>query len=186
MNRKSLAYTSKRPGKTQQFNFFTVNDIPGREKEFRYGDDIVGEKDRDSFYIVDLPGFGFAEVPQKQRDEWSAFMEEYINMRQNLKVLFHLVDSRHGPIDEDARIMKLVSENLRANVEYVVVLTKADKNVKGASAKNSGKVSRDVMTKLRETMNANKVGNAPIILTSAETKLGRDGIWRYLGKAAAA
>jgi ribosome biogenesis GTP-binding protein YsxC/EngB len=181
-----LAYTSKRPGKTQQFNFFTVNDIPGREKEFRYGDDVIGEKDRDSFYIVDLPGFGFARVPQKQRDEWSAFMEEYIKTRQNLKVLFHLVDGRHGPIDEDARIMKLVGGNLRQSVEYVVVLTKADKNVKGANANNTGKVSKGVMTKLRETMKANKVGNAPVILTSAETKLGRDGIWRYLSKAAAA
>ena len=53
-NRKSLAYTSKRPGKTQQFNFFAVNDKPGREKEIKYGDEVDGEKDSDSFYLVDL------------------------------------------------------------------------------------------------------------------------------------
>jgi ribosome biogenesis GTP-binding protein YsxC/EngB len=183
-NRKSLAYTSKRPGKTQQFNFFTVNDIPGREKEFRYGDVIKGDKDPDSFYIADLPGFGFAKVPQKQRDEWAAFMEEYIRTRPNLRVLFHLVDGRHGPIDEDFRIMNLVGKSLPENVQYVVVLTKADKNVKGPSAKNSGKVSRDVIKELREAMKDNGVGNVPIIVTSAETKLGRDDIWRYLSKAA--
>jgi GTP-binding protein len=161
-----------------------VNDIPGREKEFRYGDDVAGEKDPDSFYIVDLPGFGFAKVPQKQRDEWASFMEEYINTRPNLRVLFHLVDGRHGPIDEDTRIMELVGKSLPRNVQYVVVLTKADKNVKGASAKNSGKVSRDTLKELRETMKQNRVGNAPVIVTSAETKLGRDDIWRYLSRAA--
>ena len=56
-NRKSLAYTSKRPGKTQQFNFFAVNDKPGREKEIKYGDEVDGEKDTDSFYLVDLREF---------------------------------------------------------------------------------------------------------------------------------
>lgn len=75
-----------------------------------------------------------------------------------------------------------------ANVAYVVVLTKADKNVKGNAAKNGsnkpGKVSIDVMNKLREVMHENKVGKAPVLLTSAENKLGRDDIWRYLRRAA--
>lgn len=55
-NRKSLAFTSKTPGKTQQFNYFAVNDKPDLERQIRYGDDVGGSKDRDSFYIVDLPG----------------------------------------------------------------------------------------------------------------------------------
>ena len=92
---------------------------------------VIGDKDPDSFYIADLPGFGFAKVPQKQRDEWAAFTEEYIRTRPNLRVLFHLVDGRHGPIDEDFRIMNLVGRSLPDSVQYVVVLTKADKNVKG-------------------------------------------------------
>lgn len=183
-NRKSLAYTSKRPGKTQQFNFFAVNDKPGREREIKFGDVVPGEKDPDSFYIVDLPGFGFAKVPQKQRQEWADFMAEYISNRKNLRALFHLVDARHGPIDEDMRIMKEVGESLPKRVKYVVLLTKGDKNVKGPSKKNSGRVSREVMEKLRQTMKGNKVGDAPVILTSAETKLGRDDIWRYLRFAA--
>ena len=185
-NRKSLAYTSKRPGKTQQFNFFAVNDKPEREREIKYGDEIKGEKDPDSFYIVDLPGFGYAKVPQQQRQEWSDFFNDYLANRRNLKILFHLVDARHGPIDEDSRIMKQVGETLPKNVKYVVVLTKADKNVKGPSTKNSGKVARGTLEIVRETMKANGVGNAPVLLTSSETKLGRDDLWRYLRLAAEA
>jgi len=183
-NRKSLAYTSKTPGKTQQFNFFTVNDKPGREKEFRYGDTVEGEKDDDSFYLVDLPGFGYAKVPDEQKNKWVAFMGDYLENRKNLKVVFHLIDSRHGPIDEDSNIMKQVGESLPSNVAYVVVLTKADKNVKGNQKNKPGKVSVDVMNKLREVMRENKVGKSPVLLTSAENKLGRDDIWRYLRRAA--
>jgi len=187
-NRKSLAYTSNTPGKTQQSNFFTVNDFPGREKEFRYGDKIEGKKDDDSFYLVDLPGFGFAKVPEKQKQKWLSFMGEYLENRKNLKVVFHLIDSRHGPIDEDVNIMKQVGETLPANVDYVVILTKADKNVKGNAAKNGsnkpGKVSIDVMNRLREAMRESGVGKSPVLLTSAENKLGRDDVWRYLRKAA--
>lgn len=181
-NRKSLAYTSKRPGKTQQFNFFAINDKPGLEKEVKYGDNIPGKPDADSFLIADLPGVGFAKVPQQQRDAWAAFMSQYLAERKNLRVVFHLVDSRHGPTDEDKKIMKQVSERLPSKANYVVVLTKADKNVKGAP----GKVSRDVMDSLRDSMNENGVGKRPVILTSANTKLGRDDLWRYLRLAAEA
>lgn len=135
---------------------------------------------------MDLPGFGFAKVPEQQRKEWADFMTEYLAKRRTLRVVFHLVDGRHGPIDEDARIMKQVSESLPKNVAYVVVLTKADKNVKGSSKKNPGKVSKDVQNSLRETMKANGVGNVPVILTSAETNLGRDDMWRFLRLAAEA
>eukprot|EP00535_Pseudo-nitzschia_heimii_P007319 CAMPEP_0197178900 /NCGR_PEP_ID=MMETSP1423-20130617/4024_1 /TAXON_ID=476441 /ORGANISM="Pseudo-nitzschia heimii, Strain UNC1101" /LENGTH=616 /DNA_ID=CAMNT_0042628719 /DNA_START=144 /DNA_END=1994 /DNA_ORIENTATION=- len=187
-NRKSLAYTSNTPGKTQQFNYFAVNDKPGREKEIRYGDKVGGKKDDDSFYLVDLPGFGFAKVPDKQKKQWASFMGEYLENRKNLKVVFHLIDSRHGPLDEDSAIMKQVGEMLPSNIAYVIVLTKADKNVKGNSVKNGsnkpGKVSIDVMNKLREVMRDNNVGKAPVLLTSAENKLGRDDVWRYLRRAA--
>lgn len=179
-----MAYTSKRPGKTQQFNFFAINDKPGREKEIKYGDNIPGEADLDSFYIADLPGFGFAKVPQQQRNEWSKFMAEYLSDRRNLRVVFHLVDSRHGPTEEDKKIMKQVSQSLPGKANYVVVLTKADKNIKGAAKDAQGKVSKDVMHSLRDAMNHNGVGKRPVILSSSETKLGRDDLWRYLRLAA--
>lgn len=183
-NRKSLAYTSKRPGKTQQFNFFAVNDKVGREKEVKYGDEVLGEADPDSFLIADLPGFGFAKVPEAQRNAWSEFMSEYLHERKNLRVVFHLVDSRHGPTEEDRKIMKQVSENLNPKTNYVVVLTKADKNIKGGAG--IGKVSKNVMEDLRTAMNDNGVGKRPVILSSSNTKLGRDDLWRYLRLAAEA
>jgi GTP-binding protein EngB required for normal cell division len=181
-----LAYTSKRPGKTQQFNFFAVNDKPGKEKEVKYGDFVPGEKDLDSFYILDVPGFGFAKVPEKQRKAWSDFLAEYIKSRKTLRVIFHLIDGRHGPIDEDDNIMSQISETKPNNVQYVIVLTKADKNVKGASTGNGGKVSSAILDKVRKAAQENNIGNVPILLTSAETKLGRDDMWRYMRLAAEA
>ena len=206
-NRKALAYTSKRPGKTQQFNFFAVNDKVGREQEIKYGDTVHGSKDADSFYMVDvseivvswtsgksarshtccfyqLPGFGYARVPEKQRKEWSSFMQEYIATRPTLRVLFHLIDSRHGPTEEDAAIMKQVEENIPPTAKYVIVLTKADKNSKGAPGNYSGKVSHDVMNKLRQVMGETLQHDVPVVLTSAESKLGRDKMWSYLRRAA--
>ena len=183
-NRKSLAYTSKRPGKTQQFNFFAVNDKPELERQVKYGDEIDGERDPDSFYMVDLPGFGYARVPEKQRQGWIAFMNEYLSERRTLRVVFHLIDGRIGPTADDAETMLRVGSALkRSTAQYVVVLTKADKNVKNIS-KNSGRVSRDVMQKVRDAMNENGIGKAPVIVTSAETRLGRDDMWRYLKLAA--
>jgi len=183
-NRKSLAFTSKRPGKTQQFNYFAVNDKPGREKEVKYGDVLETEKDMDSFYIVDVPGFGYAKVPDKLRRQWSLFLEEYAANRKTLRVVFHLIDARHGPTDEDQNIMHQMGEILPSVVKYVIVLTKADKNVKGPSPKNSGKVSEGVMNLVEKAMLENNVKNAPILLTSAETKLGRDEMWKYMKTAA--
>ena len=107
-----------------------------------------------------------------------------------LRVIFHLIDARHGPTDEDCKIMQKVgtilgSKEQQNHAKYVIVLTKADKNVKNASSeKNPGKVAESVRDKLLETMKQNRVGYAPIVLTSAETRLGRDEVWKYLRLAA--
>ena len=178
-NRKSLAYTSKRPGKTQQFNFFAVNDKPGKEKEVKFGDAVSGDKDSDSFYLVDVPGFGFAKVPEAQRKEWMDFLSVYTSQRKSLRVIFHLIDSRHGATEDDARIMNQMSQRL---VKYVIVLTKADKTF--ASSSNIGSVNRKILDQVRTTMVNQGVGNSPMILTSAETKLGRDALWSYMRLAA--
>lgn len=184
-NRKSLAYTSKTPGKTQQFNYFAVNDKPDRAREIRFGDVFEDQsKDLDSFYIVDLPGFGFAKVPEYQRREWSKFMVDYIRNRKTLRVLFHLIDSRHGPTDEDRKIMEQIGPVLPQSVKYVVVLTKADKNAKGPLKRNKGRVMRPVLDSVREALKANRLGSTPVLLSSADSKLGRDDLWRYLKLAA--
>jgi GTP-binding protein EngB required for normal cell division len=105
-------------------------------------------------------------------------------------VIFHLIDARHGPTEEDTKIMHkigtiMAGEQQQHNAKYVIVLTKCDKNVKSASSeKNPGKVPRSVLEKLTNTMKSNQVGYAPIVLTSAETRLGRDEVWKYLRLAA--
>jgi GTP-binding protein EngB required for normal cell division len=119
-------------------------------------------------------------------------MDEYLQERETLQAVFHLIDARHGPTDEDSKIMQKVGTILGAKqqakehcAKYIIVLTKADKNVKNAkSQSNPGKVSNKVMEKLIETMKENRVGYAPIVLTSAETRLGRDEVWKYLRFAA--
>lgn len=150
----------------------------------RYGDVLEGEKDGDSFYIVDVPGFGYAQVPDKLKKEWSHFLAQYAAERKSLRVVFHLIDARHGPTDEDNNIMKQMGEILPKVAKYVIVLTKADKNVKGPSPKYSGKVSENVMTLVEDAMKKNRVQMAPVILTSSETKLGRDEMWKYMRLAA--
>ena len=111
-------------------------------------------------------------------------MQEYIATRPTLRVLFHLIDSRHGPTEEDAAIMKQVEENIPPTAKYVIVLTKADKNSKGAPENYSGKVSNDVMSKLRQVMGETLQHDVPVVLTSAESKFGRDKMWSYLRRAA--
>jgi ribosome biogenesis GTP-binding protein YsxC/EngB len=157
-NRKALAYASKRPGKTQQLNYFAVN----------------ADSDN-SFYIVDMPGVGYAKVPGELRREWEGLFRSYISSRASLRVLFHLVDGRHGPLGEDLAVMELMRD-LRPGARYVLVLTKADKR------QNS--VSRIVIDKTIAALREAGVPRTPIIATSASSKLGRDDMWRYLRLAA--
>eukprot|EP00752_Nemacystus_decipiens_P004542 g4146.t1 len=157
-NRKALAFTSKTPGKTQQFNYFMMNN-----------------NTENAFYLVDMPGVGYAKVPEKQRNEWSTLFRSYITRRSSLRVLFHLIDGRHGPVGQDHAIMQLMAE-LPNTARYVVVLTKADKS--------DNSVSRHVLDGVVRALREAGVSRTPVVLTSAASKLGRDGVWRYLRLAA--
>jgi GTP-binding protein EngB required for normal cell division len=98
----------------------------------------------------------------------------YFKTRRNLRVVFHLVDGRHGCVSEDARIMRQCADAFRGSkVEYVVVLTKADKN-------GSKGVDSEVAKGVREVMKECGVGGRPLLITSSTTKLGRDEMWRFL------
>eukprot|EP00282_Hemiselmis_andersenii_P005702 CAMPEP_0114164698 /NCGR_PEP_ID=MMETSP0043_2-20121206/30811_1 /TAXON_ID=464988 /ORGANISM="Hemiselmis andersenii, Strain CCMP644" /LENGTH=449 /DNA_ID=CAMNT_0001261385 /DNA_START=1 /DNA_END=1347 /DNA_ORIENTATION=+ len=162
-NRKKLAFSSKTPGKTQQFNYFVVN-----------GQDDVGNK----FHLVDLPGVGYAKVPVAVRREWVGFLTSYLTQRESLKVLFHLVDSRHGPQKDDLELMKLYAET-KCSAAFVVVLTKIDKI--------DGKVRQSIVDGVRDALvECGCSRDTPILQTSAETKRGRDEVWNYLKLAALA
>jgi len=101
--RKALARASNTPGRTQEINFFTI---------------------ADSHYLVDLPGYGFANAPVKVVEKWQRLLKAYLSGRANLRRAFVLIDSRHGvkPVDEE--IMDLLDKSA---VPFQVVLTKADK-----------------------------------------------------------
>ena len=154
-NRRALAKVSNTPGKTQQFNYFTVND--------------------DMYYLVDLPGVGFARVSKTLREEWMNFMHQYFAWRQSLRVIFHLVDGRHGPLEDDEQLMDLL-RSCGYGGDYVVVLTKMDKLGK-QKAKNA------VLQKTRDITKKYGWYDTPIVLTSSESRLGRDELWRFLQSA---
>jgi len=100
---KKLAYVSKKPGKTTEFNFFQI--------------------DR-RYYFVDLPGYGYARVSKKQREKWAALIERYLNERTTLRGVVHLVDSRHPPMEQDEDLIDFMRGS---DVPYLIALTKADK-----------------------------------------------------------
>ena len=118
---------SKTPGKTSEFNYF---DAKGR----------VGKKnEKHRFYLVDLPGVGYAEVRKELRASWLVLLRDYVINRDTLRIVFHLIDSRHGILDTDEDCLSLL-EVLPPHVQYVIVLTKVDKH-------NTG-VRRDVLERI--------------------------------------
>lgn len=103
LGRKNLAYTSKTPGKTQQLNYFRVDD---------------------RFYAVDLPGYGYAKAPTSARAEWAQLQERYLAERAPLRGVVQLIDSRHPPMDSDVALIERLDE---VGVPHLLALTKADK-----------------------------------------------------------
>jgi len=103
LNRKNLARTSSKPGKTQAINFYLVNE---------------------AFYFVDVPGYGYAKVSKKQREQFGKMIEEYLTTRDNLKFVCLLIDFRHGPTEDDILMYNFLKYY---NIKTVVIATKADK-----------------------------------------------------------
>ena len=101
-NRKMLAKTSNTPGRTRQLNFFRVDN---------------------SFYIVDMPGYGYAKASKSDIKQWNDLIDDYIVSRENLKRIFLLIDSRHGIKDNDSDFMDFLDYH---GVSYQIVLTKSD------------------------------------------------------------
>ena len=103
IGQNGLARTSNTPGRTQELNFFDLNDI---------------------IYVVDLPGYGFAKVSKSKVKTWTALMKSYLRGRASLRIVFVLIDSRHGLKPSDIDMMKLLDESA---VPYRIVFTKCDK-----------------------------------------------------------
>lgn len=114
--KRELAKVSANPGKTQMINHF----------------EIRSDKDK-KWYLVDLPGYGFAIVSQKQRKSWEKMISDYIRKRENLMALFVLVDSRHEPQRVDIDFINKLGE---WQIPFSIVFTKTDKNKPGATIRN--------------------------------------------------
>ena len=110
--RKNLAKVSSKPGKTQLINHFNVDD---------------------AWYLVDLPGYGWAKASKKDKAKWKIMIEQYILTRENLINLFLLIDSRHSPQNNDLDFMKWLG---KSEIPFAIVFTKCDKLGKNQTASN--------------------------------------------------
>jgi GTP-binding protein len=143
-----LAKTSVQPGKTRTINHFVVND---------------------SWYLVDLPGYGFAKVPVKLREKWVRATEEYILKRENLVSLFVLLDTRHKPQRSDLEFMEFLGLN---NIPFARVFTKSDKLNIAALEKSVNQYNAEMLNNW-ESLPAS-------FITSAIKGNGRDEILNYI------
>lgn len=147
-NRKGLAMTSSLPGKTQLINHFIVND---------------------DWYIVDLPGYGYAQRGKKGREAIRTIIDNYIEQREAMTCLFVLLDSRHAPQKIDLEFMQWLGEN---GIPFVIVFTKTDK-----LTRSKIKINIDLYTEaLQEVWEE----LPPIFLTSSEKRLGKEEILTYI------
>lgn len=149
LTKKGLAKTSQKPGKTMLINHFEIND---------------GE-----FYIVDLPGYGYAARGKNQREAFSRMIEHYILNRRQMTLLFVLLDIRHAPQKIDLEFLRWLGLN---EVPFAIVFTKADKLGPVAGEKNVEAYKQVLLQEWEEL--------PPIFVTSAENKKGKEDLLEYI------
>ncbi|MBI3949154.1 MAG: YihA family ribosome biogenesis GTP-binding protein [Acidobacteria bacterium] len=143
LKRPSLARTSSTPGRTQAINFYLINE---------------------DFYFVDLPGYGYAKVPEALRRSWKALVEAYLTDRRRIVLGILIVDARHEPKPLDVQMRDWLTD---ASVPYIVVLTKADKLSRNELARSVG-LAKSVFPQVE------------VIPFSAVTHLGAPEVWRAI------
>ena len=143
MNRKSYARTSATPGKTQTINYYNIND---------------------AMYLVDLPGYGYAKVSEKEKIAWGKMIERYLNQSKQLKAVFLLIDIRHDPSANDKMMYHWIVEQ---GFQLIIIATKLDK-IKRSQIQKQVKAVKSGLDLLPGTI---------VIPFSAETKQGREEIW---------
>jgi GTP-binding protein len=148
VNNKKLAKTSSKPGKTQLINHFLINK---------------------TWYLVDLPGYGFAKISKAKRVEFHDMINKYLLKRTNLMCLFVLIDSRHTPQAIDQEFMQWLAEQ---KIPFVMIFTKVDKLGKPVLTKNIEKYKLEMLKQWEEL--------PEIFITSAEKKEGINKIATYI------
>jgi GTP-binding protein len=164
-NNSKLAKTSSAPGKTQLINHFLVESVPGLPEE--------GQKSRkeqvENWYLVDLPGYGYAKVSQSARRRWEQMIEGYLRHRPNLANVFVLIDSRHEPQKLDLAFLDQLG---KWEVPFCLVFTKADKETQKVVSQHV----KDFLNAMRKTWQF----LPQHFVTSAVKNLGRDKILRLV------
>lgn len=146
MNRKSYARISATPGKTQTINFYNINE---------------------ELYLVDLPGYGYAKVSEKEKKEWGRLIERYLHGSEKLKAVFLLIDIRHDPSANDKMMYEWI---LSQGYQPIIIATKLDKIKRSQTAKQ--------LKAVREGLGL--VSGTIVIPFSSVTKQGRDEIWELV------
>lgn len=148
VNRKKLVKTSQTPGKTQMINFFNIND---------------------HLVFADLPGYGFAKVPEPVRKSWQKLIEHYLLKRENLRAVIFIIDIRRGITNLDADLKNWLEAN---DLEFLLVVTKADKL--------STVEKRNQLKKIKEQW----IQDDPLLVYSSKKNLGRKALWQWILKRA--
>ncbi len=146
VNRKAYARTSATPGKTQTINFYNIND---------------------GLYLVDLPGYGYARVSEKEKEQWGKMIERYLHGSEQLRAVFLLIDIRHEPSANDRLMYKWVVEQ---GYQPVIIATKLDK-IKRSQVQKHVKMLKEGLSLIPGTK---------VIPFSSTTKQGRDEIWELI------
>lgn len=147
-NHKKLAKTSGKPGKTQLINHFKIND---------------------TWFLVDLPGYGYAQVSKTKRKSFQSFIKDYFLQREQLVCTFVLVDSRHDPQKIDLEFMEFLGEN---GIPFAIIFTKTDKLGSSTLNKNITKYKKDIL-KTWEAVPTH-------FITSSETEMGKDEVLKFI------
>lgn len=145
VHRKKLVRTSKRPGRTQTINFFNVND---------------------ELYAVDLPGYGYADVPDDVKDSWGPMIEGYLANRPNLRAMVVIMDLRRGVEEDD---FELIMAMPHVGIQPIMVFTKADKLGKNARYQRRRELAKDI-----------EADPGELILFSSTKGFGRKKLWKRL------
>jgi len=143
-----LAKVSTAPGKTRLINHFNIND---------------------EWFLVDLPGYGYAKVGRSSREQWLTFIRKYLTIRENLYCVFALIDSRHQPQANDVEFMNYLGYN---EIPFAMVFTKADKLSRRQLEKNIADYKIEMLKTWEEL--------PPVFVTSSGTKLGRDELLGFI------
>lgn len=145
-NRKKLARISNTPGRTQTLNFYLIND---------------------NFYLVDLPGYGYAKVSKRMRAQWGSMIEKYLSVRETLRGVVLIVDTRHEPTALDMQMCRWLRV---AGLPFAVAATKADKISRGSLQRQRSIIRKGL-----------GLGEEEILISfSARTGAGREDIWNVI------